>query len=299
MTTTSAVRTAYVVVVLTTVTVFLSFAVLLGQTQRVTGSRGTKCADEGGVCNFRGGGTVYYGVGNSWIARPNSSSGVRCTNDVFGDPAPNRTKSCFVERVQTLVASEGVRCAEENQTCTFYGRGSVYYGVGTNWVAQAHTDGVECTNEVFGDPAPDRTKACFVLLDSGLPRGVRCANEGQRCTFRGPASVHYGVDGAWVTQGHTNSVNCTNNVFGDPIQDRVKSCYVETAVTQPSGQRCAGEGGVCRFRGVGTVYYGAGRVWVHQRHTDNVSCSNTVFGDPVPNVAKSCFVAVIPPARLR
>jgi hypothetical protein len=268
----------------------LSVGTAQAQTQRVNASRGEKCAEEGAVCNFQGGGTVYYGVGNTWIARPNSSGGIRCTNEVFGDPAPNRVKSCFVERNPTVTASQGVRCAEENQTCTFFGRGTVYYGAGNTWIVQEHTNGVNCSNTVFGDPAKDRVKACFVVLDSGLPRGVKCANENQRCQFNGPASVHYGAGAAWITQGHTGGVDCSNAVFGDPAKDRPKMCYVETAVAQPLGVRCAVEGGTCTFQGVATVYYGSGRVWVQQRHTGSVACTNMVFGDPTPNVAKSCFV---------
>jgi hypothetical protein len=266
-------------------------SVLALQTQRANEARGTKCADEGAVCNFRGGGTVYYGTGNQWVARPNSSGGITCSNEVFGDPAPNRVKSCYVDTNITATASQGVRCADENQVCSFSGRGTVFYGVGNAWIVQSHTDGVNCSNVVFGDPARDRAKSCFVLLDSGLPRGVKCAEENQRCQFAGPATVHYGSGASWVTQGHSGGVNCSNSVFGDPALNRAKACYVEPAVSQPAGVRCANEGGICRFQGVGTVYYGANRVWVMQRHTNSVACTNTVFGDPALNTAKTCFVA--------
>lgn len=285
-------RALVFVVVLAGVAICSGGSVLGLQTQRANEARGTKCADEGGVCNFRGGGTVYYGTGNQWLARPNSSGGISCSNEVFGDPAPNRVKSCFFESNVTVTASQGVRCADENQACNFTGRATVYYGVGNTWIVQSHSDGVNCSNSVFGDPARDRAKACFVLLNSGLPRGVKCADENQRCQFVGAATVHYGNGASWISQGHSGGVNCSNSVFGDPALNRAKACYVEPAVTQPSGGRCANEGGICRFQGIGTVYYGSGRVWVMQRHTDSVACSNTVFGDPTPNSAKNCFVAV-------
>jgi hypothetical protein len=290
----SAVRTVSLFVVLSAVALCVGALFVQAQTQRVQAPRGTKCADEGGVCRFQGGGTVYYGAGKQWVARPNSASGIRCTNEVFGDPAPDQVKSCFFERNVTVTASQGVPCAAENQHCDFFGRGTVYYGTGNQWVVQTHTNGVNCSNEVFGDPATDRVKSCYVVLDSGLPRGVQCAQEGQRCQFTGPASVHYGNGSIWVTQGHTGGVDCSNNVFGDPAPNRMKSCYVEVAVTQPSGVRCANENGTCRFQGTGTVYYGSGRTWVFQRHTDSVACTNMVFGDPTPNVAKSCVVQATP-----
>jgi len=273
-------------------TAFVAGTLLAAQLQRVPEPRGNKCADEGGVCNFRGGGTVFYGVGDLWFSRPNSAGGLPCTNQTFGDPAPDKVKSCYVDTNATATSSQGVQCADENQVCTFSGRGTVYYGAGNTWIVQSHTDGVNCANSVFGDPARDRRKACFVVLDSGLPRGVKCADEGQRCQFVGSATVHYGTGASWVSQGYTGGVDCTNRVFGDPAANRAKSCYVEPAVNQPAGTRCANEGGTCRFQGVATIYYGAGRVWVMQRHTDSVSCSNTVFGDPAPNTVKSCFVAL-------
>jgi hypothetical protein len=288
------IRTVSLLVVLFAIALYAGTALIQAQTQRVDAPRGNKCADENGVCNFQGGGTVYYGAGKQWVARPNSAGGIRCTNEVFGDPAPNQAKSCFFERNTTVSASQGVRCAEENQHCDFFGRGTVYYGAGNQWVVQTHANGVGCNNGIFGDPARDRMKACFVVLDSGLPRGVQCAQEGQRCQFSGPASVHYGNGSIWITQGHTAGVNCSNDVFGDPAPNRPKSCYVELAVAQPAGVRCANEGGTCRFQGVGTVYYGSGRTWVFQRHTDTVACTNMVFGDPTPNAAKSCVVQATP-----
>ncbi len=59
---------------------------------------------------------------------------------------------------------------------------------------------------------------------------------------------------------------------------------------RPKGQRCATEGGVCRFAGKAVVYYGARRNWTQRRLRGPVRCDNRTFGDPLRGVRKSCFV---------
>jgi len=225
----------WILVILLALTFTTDTALAQGRIRTVNSPEGAKCADEGGSCNFSGPGTVYYGVGTRWVVRPNSSSGVRCSNEVFGDPAPNETKSCYFQ---------GTRSSRED----------------------------------------------YVATNSGFPQGTRCGAEGQRCQFRGAATVHYGAGSSWVSRAFVNGVNCTNSAFGDPAPDVVKACYVEPAASAPDGQRCANEGGLCNFRGSATVYYGAGRSWVSQHLRGPVECSNAVFGDPAINASKSCFV---------
>ena len=54
---------------------------------------------------------------------------------------------------------------------------------------------------------------------------------------------------------------------------------------------CASEGGTCSFSGTHEVRYGAGTAFVSKIVTGSTACSNAVFGDPAPNVAKSCSYA--------
>ena len=56
---------------------------------------------------------------------------------------------------------------------------------------------------------------------------------------------------------------------------------------------CAREGGFCRVPYPTTVIYGfRGAVTSRQVHGGGIPCNNAVFGDPAPNVVKSCsFVA--------
>lgn len=53
-----------------------------------------------------------------------------------------------------------------------------------------------------------------------------CANEGGTCSFPGTKLVRYGANGIYstVTGPFTNSVACTNAVFGDPTPGVVKTC---------------------------------------------------------------------------
>ena len=55
-----------------------------------------------------------------------------------------------------------------------------------------------------------------------------------------------------------------------------------------SWQTCAAEGQFCRTPYATTVRYGANGVYAFQQTKGGVLCSNSVFGDPLFNVRKSC-----------
>ena len=57
---------------------------------------------------------------------------------------------------------------------------------------------------------------------------------------------------------------------------------------------CAAEDGVCSFTGTQLVRYGAGTTFNTATASNVVNCTNAVFGDPVPGVAKHCDVREIP-----
>lgn len=61
-------------------------------------------------------------------------------------------------------------CGNENTRCAFSGDREVSYGVGTRWTkARTFASGVDCSNSVFGDPAPGTVKRCFRSPDPILP----------------------------------------------------------------------------------------------------------------------------------
>jgi hypothetical protein len=64
-----------------------------------------------------------------------------------------------------------------------------------------------------------------------------------------------------------------------------------TPPTTSAWTNCANEGGTCSFSGTQQVRYGSGSTFVTRTFTGSASCSNAVFGDPTPNVAKTCSIA--------
>lgn len=55
------------------------------------------CAKEGGVCQFNGMRKVVYGIDGKWM-HETFVGAVRCSNSVFGDPAPGKVKECRYAR---------------------------------------------------------------------------------------------------------------------------------------------------------------------------------------------------------
>lgn len=130
-------------------------------------------------------------------------------------------------------------CADEGQRCNFNGTKDVAYGANGKFAYRSGiSGGVDCSNDVFGDPAYSVKKACYVKDtsggsggDSGAPRGYTyCAREGQRCNFDGIKDVAYGANGKFVYRfGVTGGVDCSNNVFGDPAHGVGKACHIKDA----------------------------------------------------------------------
>jgi len=59
---------------------------------------------------------------------------------------------------------------------------------------------------------------------------TKCADENGTCTFTGTKTVRYGSGTTYNTGTYTNSVACTNAVFGDPTPGVFKHCdYSDTA----------------------------------------------------------------------
>jgi hypothetical protein len=60
----------------------------------------------------------------------------------------------WVRVVHAQLLSDWMLCANENETCVFTGTKEVRYGANGLYAYHATTDGIPCTNAVFGDPAP-------------------------------------------------------------------------------------------------------------------------------------------------
>jgi hypothetical protein len=60
--------------------------------------------------------------------------------------------------------------------------------------------------------------------------------------------------------------------------------------------QCASEGGTCAVSGTSAIAFGTGGRFNYVTAGGATACSNAVFGDPAPNVAKNCYSEAAPPA---
>jgi CSLREA domain-containing protein len=86
----------------------------------------------------------------------------------------------------------------------------------------AHNAGSDCAGELVYNAAPP----------APAPIGyTKCADEGQRCSFIGTKDVAYGAnDSFFYRRGVTDGIDCSNEVFGDPLYGVVKACYIKDSV---------------------------------------------------------------------
>jgi hypothetical protein len=130
---------------------------------------------------------------------------------------------------------------------------------------------------------------------------VNSAVQNGLCSFSGTRQVRYGANGTYAYKSATGSINCSNDIFGDPVWGVVKACsYADTSsttttpvvtspvVTAPTWTGCSAEWGTCSFTGTRQVRYGANGIYAYKAATGAISCTNDVFGDPVVGTVKAC-----------
>ncbi len=71
---------------------------------------------------------------------------------------------------------------------------------------------------------------------------LKCADEGGVCSFSGTASVYYGANNQYYFKDNiSGSINCNNDIFGDPISGAAKACYYVLPAPPPSCPTVTGE----------------------------------------------------------
>ena len=139
-------------------------------------------------------------------------------------------------------------CAWEDERCSFGGVADVAYGANGQFAyRQGISDGIDCTNAVFGDPIFGVRKACYIRSarndqpDYTPPSGYTfCAWENERCSFGGVADVAYGANGQFAYRsGVSGGIDCNNGVFGDPRPGVRKACFARTTSGGPA--QCPGQ----------------------------------------------------------
>ncbi|HEY7372203.1 MAG TPA: alpha-L-rhamnosidase, partial [Polyangia bacterium] len=250
----------------------------------------TRCAGENGTCAVATKGVVAFGAG-TYVYQV-ATSDTACTSMAFGgDPASGVLKSCYIAPVGVGPAGY-TKCADENGTCAFTGTQLVAYGANGAFTNQLATNGVACNNTTFGaDPIYGVVKACY-LPPAGAPTGwTLCAAENSTCTLSGPQTVAYGAYGSFFYTTASGAVACSNDVFGDPLQNVGKACYTRVGAPAGFASQCASENATCSFSGQQTVAFGAAGRFIYKPFTGGTSCTTTSFGiDPIFDVAKACYL---------
>ncbi|GKS94260.1 PilC/PilY family type IV pilus protein [Acidovorax sp. SUPP2825] len=107
---------------------------------------------------------IYFGTSNTG----NCSTGPASYK--LGAPTANSSVGP-VSDASTDRPSSTTQCATENNTCSFTGTKEVWYGVKVNginyWKVAPASNGVACTNDIFGDPKSGTPKQCYYRNYSG------------------------------------------------------------------------------------------------------------------------------------
>ena len=176
------------------------------------------------------------------------------------------------------------------------------------WVADTAVLIADLSGKVDGDQEQPETEPS---------NSTSCASENGICECASDMVVYYGFEKDGVldeTQNYTRLqadqsgyTSCSNSVFGDPLYGTVKSCFCQVANDQDpvetiESDRCAKENEICECEEGMTIYYGA----EEQGELDTTrdfkvlqadssgftACSNSVFGDPLFGIVKSCFCEI-------
>ena len=78
---------------------------------------------------------------------------------------------CGSGEALAATATNWTYCAGENQRCDFSGSRDVRYGTDSSYVVFGMTNGAVCSNQVFGDPAPNAAKGCSYATDASKTLG--------------------------------------------------------------------------------------------------------------------------------
>ena len=129
-----------------------------------------------------------------------------------------------------------------------------------------------------------------------LPAGFSwCATENGACSLSGTSVVAFGA-GSYIYKTITGSTGCTVAAFGgDPAPGVLKACYVAPSGGPSGYTACAAEGGTCTFSGSEMVAFGSDGAFDYQLANSSIACSDSVFGDPLFGVAKSCYLPAAGP----
>lgn len=227
----------------------------------------TLCAGEGQTCSLTGTQVVRYGANNTYYYGQFTNSVVCNTTSFGGDPVPNVLKSCYV-------AVPGAAALSISPTSWDFSS----VDLGSSSTAKTFTvTNTGAANLVMGTLSISGNYA----LSNNTCDSVTVAASGT-CTF----DVVFTPTGI---ESQNGTVTIPSDASTSP--DSVSLSGTGSAPLQLMWTLCAGEGQTCSFTGDHVVRYGANGTFYYGLFTDGVLCNNASFGgDPVPNVAKSCYI---------
>lgn len=118
------------------------------------------------------------------------------------------------------------------------------YGADNRYEYRNVTNGILCSEKLFGDPAYGVHKTCEYISTGGGYGNVShgnnweyCGSEGGYCSFNGPGEVRYGIAGKFLVRRASNGLPCSVDTFGnDPAFGQKKSCDVRQSARQDTGR---------------------------------------------------------------
>lgn len=105
------------------------------------------------------------------------------------------------------------------------------------------------------------------------------------------APYQFSWDSAGAANGSATLVAVAYDLAGNAGSSAsvgVKVANVVPPVASPTWTTCASEGGVCSFTNTRQVRYGANNSYATLTATGSIACNNSVFGDPMNGVVKTC-----------
>ncbi len=139
----------------------MSLCVLLSNEVSAQDCSWNNIAIEGETLNLKSTQVVRYGTATQYVEKT-VPSGTKCSNTVFGDPAPGAHKLCSICEDEAALSCWKI-IAAEHQRLNLTGTQTVRFGTSTKYVEKEVPNGAKCNSATFGsDPAPGKRKQCSV-----------------------------------------------------------------------------------------------------------------------------------------
>lgn len=179
-----------------------------------------------------------------------------------------------------VFAQSWIKCADENDICTFTGTRQVRYGLNGNYITLTATGSIACNDNAFGDPQPGVGKICEYPSSSSTPPSV-------------PAPIPSPTPAPAPAPAPTPAP--APAPAPTPAPAPLPPTPTPLPTPTPSSVnwvKCADENQFCMFIGTRQVRYGATGAYAMRTVTGKIMCSNDTFGDPAPGRTKTCEYAM-------